>query len=231
MLRVRWPAGRASLAIPAVPRHTLENLAAALAACYAAGFSVERCLPGFLDSGPGKGRGEPIELPGLYLIDDTYNANPAAVQVALDELVRVAKRRGGRPVAVLGDMRELGPDEHVYHRRIGEYAAAAGVEVLWGVGRLSESTVQGFRDAGPGTAPANEEDIRTRAGHVASPGETTPVVASLRRGDVVLLKASRGLRLEMMVEHLVEVARGGRWTSPGREAATGRSAETSGHRE
>jgi len=50
-------------------------------------------------------------------------------------------------VAVLGDMRELGPEERLLHRQTGEYAAAAGVKLLWGVGTLSESTIDGFRDA------------------------------------------------------------------------------------
>jgi UDP-N-acetylmuramoyl-tripeptide--D-alanyl-D-alanine ligase len=213
VLRVRWPGGEATLEIPAVPRHTLENLAAAVAGCYAAGLPVAECLPGFLDSGPGKGRGEIVSLPGMCLIDDTYNANPAAVRAALDNLVRVASRLGGRPVAVLGDMRELGPEERLYHRQTGEYAAKVGVAVLWGVGPLSESTSEGFREA-MGTRPA------AQAGHVQSPADVQPVEASLRSNDVVLFKASRGVRLEQMAERIAEQARAGRWS--------GRSGEASG---
>jgi UDP-N-acetylmuramoyl-tripeptide--D-alanyl-D-alanine ligase len=214
-LRVRWPGGEAALEISAIPRHTLQNVAAAAAGCYAAGLPVVECLAGFLDSGPGKGRGEIAQLPGLCLIDDTYNANPAAVRAALDNLVRVAGRLGGRPVAVLGDMRELGPEERLFHRQTGEYAAAAGVEVLWGVGPLSESTAEGFRTAREGV----------QAGHVASPAETSPVEASLRPGDVVLFKASRGVRLEQMAERVAGQARAGRWARETDErgpGATGR---------
>ena len=221
-LRVRWPAGEASLEIPAIPRHTLENLLAAVAACYAAGLPVEQCLPGFLDSGPGKGRGEVIELPGVCLIDDTYNANPAAVRAAIDNLVRVAARRGGRPVAVLGDMRELGPEERVYHRQSGEYAAVAGVKLVWGVGPLSESTADGFR------AAREAEGDAAAAGHVPSPAETSPVAASLRAGDVVLFKASRGVRLEVMVDGIAEQARAGRWASETDEATAGATARRPG---
>jgi UDP-N-acetylmuramoyl-tripeptide--D-alanyl-D-alanine ligase len=200
-LRVQWPGGDAALNIQAIPAHTLQNVAAASAGCYAAGLPVAECLAGFLDSGPGKGRGELVRLPGLCLIDDTYNANPAAVRVALDNLVRVAARLAGRPVAVLGDMRELGPDERDFHRQTGEYAAAVGVEMLWGVGTLSESTAEGFQDARAGA----------QAGHVASPAETSPVEASLQPGDVVLFKASRGVKLERMVDRIAEQARAGRW--------------------
>ncbi len=222
-LLVRWPTGEARLEIPAIPRHTLENLVAAAAACYAAGLPVEQCLPGFLDSGPGKGRGEVIELPGLCLIDDTYNANPAAVRAAIDNLVRVAARRGGRPVAVLGDMRELGPQERLYHRQSGEYAAAAGVELVWGVGPLSESTAEGFR-----AARDPKGDVAATAGHVPSPAETSLVAASLRPGDVVLFKASRGVRLEVMVDAVSEQARTGRWASETGEATAGANTRRSG---
>ena len=200
-LRVQWPGGEAALEIPAIPAHTLQNVAAAAAGCYAAGLPVAECLAGFLDSGPGKGRGEVVRLPGLCLIDDTYNANPAAVRVALDNLVRVAARLGGRPVAILGDMRELGPEERLFHRQTGEYAASVGVEMLWGVGTLSDSTAEGFRGA----------RADAQAGHVASPAETSRVEASLRSGDVVLVKASRGVRLEEMVDRIAESARAGRW--------------------
>ncbi len=208
-LRVRWPGGESALEIPAIPRHTLQNLAAAAAGCYAAGLPLAECLPGFLDSGPGKGRGEVVQLPGLCIIDDTYNANPAAVRVALDNLVRTAARLGGRPVAVLGDMRELGPEERQFHRQTGEYAAEAGVQVLWGVGMLSESTAEGFRDASARDGAGGGRG--TQAGHVGAPAESPPVESSLLSGDVVLFKASRGVRLEEMVERIAEQARAGRW--------------------
>jgi UDP-N-acetylmuramoyl-tripeptide--D-alanyl-D-alanine ligase len=222
-LRVRWPGGEARLEIDPIPRHTLQNVVAAAAACYAAGLPLELCLPGFLDSGPAKGRGEMIELPGVCLIDDTYNANPAATRVAIDNLVRVAARLGGRPVAVLGDMRELGPDAAAYHRETGEYAAAAGVRLLWGVGELSESTAAGFMAASKAT-----DDAPGLAGHVASPAEASSVAASLRSGDVVLLKASRGVKLEVMVERIIEQARAGRWVATTGEASPGVQARRAG---
>lgn len=226
--RVRWPGGDARLEIPAMPRHTLENLVAAVAACYAAGLPVERCLPGFLDSGPGKGRGEVIELPGLCVIDDTYNANPAAVRAAIDHLVGMAARLRGRPVAVLGDMRELGAEECSYHRQSGEYAAAAGVKLLWGVGPLSESTVEGFRATCRAAGDPAAGMAGSGAGHVPSPAETSLVASSLRVGDVVLFKASRGVRLEVMVDGIAEQARAGRWAPETSDAAAGETAELSG---
>jgi UDP-N-acetylmuramoyl-tripeptide--D-alanyl-D-alanine ligase len=214
VVRVRWPGGEARVDVAGMPRHTLQNLTAAAAGCYAAGLPLETCLAGFLDSGPGKGRGEELDLPGIRIIDDTYNANPAAVRAAIDHLVTVSERLGGRPVMVLGDMKELGPEERIYHRQTGEYAAAAGVEVLWGVGELSEAAVEGYR-AACGAGAGGE-----RAGHIDSPAETHPVAESLRAGDVVLFKASRSIGLEAMVEAIAGQARAGRWAEAGGRAGT-----------
>lgn len=201
VLVVRWPDGEVRVETGRIPRHTLENVAAAAAACYAAGLPLAVCVPGFLEARISQGRGQMLELPGLRVVDDTYNANPAAVRAAVDDLVRVAGEVGGRAVAVLGDMLELGPEEQRYHERVGEYAAEAGVRALWGVGPRSRWTVEGFERATGGEA----------AGHVASAAEISPVMAALRPGDVVLVKASRSLGLENMVQAIVEEAERGRW--------------------
>jgi UDP-N-acetylmuramoyl-tripeptide--D-alanyl-D-alanine ligase len=201
VLSVRWPEGEAQIDTGPVPRHTVENVAAAVAACYAAGLPPADCLPGFLRARMSRGRGQLLRLAGLSVIDDTYNANPAAVEAALDNLVRVAAATGGRAVAVLGDMLELGPEERLFHRRVGGHAAEAGVAALWGVGPLSEATVEGFRQRAGGRP----------AGHVGSAAEISPVLAALQPGDVVLVKASRSVGLETMVNAIVEEAGRGRW--------------------
>jgi UDP-N-acetylmuramoyl-tripeptide--D-alanyl-D-alanine ligase len=150
-----------------------------------------------------QGRGQLVEAGGLYLIDDTYNANPAAMRAALDDLVQVAVRRRGRAVAVLGDMLELGPDWERFHREVGRYAAEAGVRVLWGVGPLATAIAEGFREqrkAGGDVAP------EWSAGHVDSSESWEPIVSSLEPGDVVLFKASRSVRLENVVRRVVDEA-------------------------
>jgi UDP-N-acetylmuramoyl-tripeptide--D-alanyl-D-alanine ligase len=109
-------------------------------------------------------------------------------------------------------MRELGPDELLFHRQTGEYAAAAGVRAIWGVGTLSGSTAEGFRSAAAAAAGEDPgEAARGLAGHVGSSAESLPVESSLRPGDVVLFKASRGVGLEEMVERVAGLARAGRW--------------------
>jgi UDP-N-acetylmuramyl pentapeptide synthase len=132
------------------------------------------------------------------------------VRAALDVLVHVAGEVSGRPVAVLGDMLELGAEAQRFHEEAGAYAAARGVEALWGVGPRSRSTVEGFRrywEAEGGTAK------EWTAGHVDSAEETSTVMDGLRRGDVALFKASRSMRLETLVRRVVEQAEAGRWAS------------------
>jgi UDP-N-acetylmuramoyl-tripeptide--D-alanyl-D-alanine ligase len=162
----------------------------------------------------------------ICVINDTYNANPAAVRAALDDLVDRAARSGGRPVAVLGDMLELGPETERYHQEAGVYAAEVGVRALWGVGPLSRTTVEGYRDA-HGSRSEFETSQPVMAGHVDSTKEASAVVAGLRPGDVVLFKASRSMKLEIMVDRVVEEAEAGAWGEPPEpgpcpEGATGR---------
>jgi UDP-N-acetylmuramoyl-tripeptide--D-alanyl-D-alanine ligase len=203
-LVLRWPGGGAQTATDWLPRHTLENAVAAAAACYAAGLPVEECVAGLADVELSGGRGQVVEAGGLCLIDDTYNANPVAVRAALDELAQLAARRKGRAVAVLGDMLELGPDQGRFHREAGRYAAQVGVRALWGVGPLATAMVEGFQEWWKDQGAAQAE---WSAGQVESSETWSPVVSSLREGDVVLFKASRSVRLENVVRRVLEQAR------------------------
>jgi UDP-N-acetylmuramoyl-tripeptide--D-alanyl-D-alanine ligase len=213
VLHVRWPEGEVELEAPFVSRHRLVNAVAAAAACYAAGLPVGRCVAGLEEARFSGSRGDVIRLAGLVVIDDTYNANPAAVRAALGDLIELAAESGGRPVAVLGDMLELGPEAGDYHEAAGAYAASVGVKALWGVGPLSESTVRGFRRAwaevDAGTTARTVADVE--AGNVRSVDEASLVLAGLRRGDVVLLKASRSMGLEVLVRRIMEAAAAGTW--------------------
>jgi UDP-N-acetylmuramoyl-tripeptide--D-alanyl-D-alanine ligase len=128
-----------------------------------------------------------VALPsGAVVINDCYNANPLSMRAALDDLATQAPE--GRRVAVLGDMLELGPDEVAAHRELGEYAASSGVDVLVAVGPLSRSAAEAF---------SGETHV------VADAGEAASVAARIvGPGDVVLVKASRGIGLETVAEAL-----------------------------
>jgi UDP-N-acetylmuramoyl-tripeptide--D-alanyl-D-alanine ligase len=205
---LRWPGGVTRVATGHLAGHTVENAVAAAAACYAAGLPLQECAAGINDVRFSDGRGQTLQVGTLCLIDDTYNSNPAAVAAAVDHLVLLAAKRGGRAVAVLGDMLELGPDAEDFHEQAGAGAAQAGVSALWGVGPLSAATVRGFRQWWEANATQGQE---WSAEHIGSSEDGGAVVAGLRAGDVVLVKASRGVKLEKVVIRVVEEAAAGRW--------------------
>jgi UDP-N-acetylmuramoyl-tripeptide--D-alanyl-D-alanine ligase len=168
--------------VPFTSAHMRANALAALAAARAVGVGPR----GRIDVALSARRGQRIELAGPVLVlDDCYNANPMSMRAALDELAATA---GGRRVAVLGDMLELGPGEARFHEEIGAHARERGVDLLVTVGPRAAHM------AGPfgGT---------TRA--VADAAEAAGLVAGLvAPGDTVLVKASRGVGLEAVTEAL-----------------------------
>ncbi len=123
---------------------------------------------------------------GLVVIDDAYNANPESVRAALDALVSVGR---GRTVAVLGEMLEMGDESHRRHVEVGEHAAALGVDRVIAVGPGAAGIAEGAGERGTEVADVDE------ALRVLS--------AWLTPTDVVLVKASRGVRLERVSEGLL----------------------------
>jgi UDP-N-acetylmuramoyl-tripeptide--D-alanyl-D-alanine ligase len=131
---------------------------------------------------------------GALLVDDCYNANPLSMAAALRTAAALAAAEGGRPLAVLGDMLELGPGELGLHRETGAAAAQAGLARLFAFGPRSRETVAGAVAAGlPAGATFHTEDLATLAAAVR---------AALAPRDVLLVKGSRGMKLERLVEAL-----------------------------
>ena len=176
---------RIELELPFDSRHNLRNTLAAVAAARAVGVHPA----GRVDVRFAALRGERVALArGATVVNDCYNANPLSMRAALDELA--SQEPAGRRVAVLGDMLELGPGEREHHREIGSYAASAGVDVLIAVGPRSAAMLDTFG----GEAHAVED----AAAAAALAGE---VVGA---GDLVLVKASRGVGLEVVAEALAD---------------------------
>jgi UDP-N-acetylmuramoyl-tripeptide--D-alanyl-D-alanine ligase len=175
---------RLELEVPFTQAYHRDNLLAAVAAAVAVGVKPE----GRVDVAFSPLRGERIELmDGTVVLNDCYNANPMSMRAALDEL---ASAEGTRRVAVLGDMLELGPDELAFHEEVGRQAAARGVDLLVTVGPLAVAIGQTFD--GP-------------AYPVADAGEAAAILPELLEpGDVVLVKGSRGVGLEVVAEALRE---------------------------
>jgi UDP-N-acetylmuramoyl-tripeptide--D-alanyl-D-alanine ligase len=177
---------RIVLEVPFTQAHLRSNLLAAVAAARAVGVTPE----GRVELTLTPGRGQRYLTPSqVTVIDDCYNANPISMRAALDDLKATADARdGARRVAVLGDMLELGPQEREFHFQLGEQAAAAGVDVLVTVGPLATSIAESFGG---------------ETHSVADAGEAAVVVPELLApGDVVLVKASRGVGLELVCRAL-----------------------------
>jgi UDP-N-acetylmuramoyl-tripeptide--D-alanyl-D-alanine ligase len=181
---VRTPEGEQRFRFPFSEAHNLDNALAAIAAGVSLGFQLEQLAglaPRIVFS---RLRGELVELPeDAILINDSYNANPVSMRAALDHLASL--EAGGRRVAVLGEMRELGPDAATYHREVGEYARERGVELIIGVGEQ---------------ALAYEPDERVADAEAAADA----LAEALRPGDAVLVKGSRAVGLERVAEKLAE---------------------------
>jgi UDP-N-acetylmuramoyl-tripeptide--D-alanyl-D-alanine ligase len=176
-----------ALELPFTSAHMLRNARAAVAAARALGIEPG----GRIEVALSAMRGQRIELPGdIVVVNDCYNANPMSMRAALDDLAASAP---GRRVAVLGDMLELGPDEHRFHEEVGARARTAGVDVLLTVGSRARHIGLGFGGDDGGWLSA--ADARAAAAMVRG---------LLEPGDTVLLKASRGVGLEVVAQALEE---------------------------
>jgi UDP-N-acetylmuramoyl-tripeptide--D-alanyl-D-alanine ligase len=176
---------RIELELPFDQAHNLMNTLAAVAAVRAIGVTPS----GRLDVRFSALRGERVLLGmGATVINDCYNANPLSMRAALDDLA--THETAGRRVAILGDMLELGPAEDDHHRDVGAYAATAGVDVLVTVGPRAARMLD--RYDGEGYAVADAAEAAAMAGEL------------IAAGDVVLVKGSRGVGLEVVAQTLAE---------------------------
>ena len=183
------PQGRVEATIPAPGAHIAHNAAGALAVAHALGLDLKTAAKG-LSRYEAVGMRMKAERThaGALVLNDAYNANPASMKASLDVLAALP----GRRVAVLGDMLELGPNEDDYHAEVAAHAGALGVELVVLVGRLMGT--QGPCVAG--------------AGEVWSFADPATALSELRRwvrgSDVLLVKGSRGARMEQVVQGLME---------------------------
>jgi UDP-N-acetylmuramoyl-tripeptide--D-alanyl-D-alanine ligase len=171
--------------------HNARNGAAALAAALAAGVAPVEAARGLESVALPPHRSAPVEAGGRTILDDCYNANPASMDAALEALAAAAG--SGRRFAILGDMLELGPGAEAAHRALGR-AAGGVLSGLAAVGAQAPLVVESARAAGLDAGHAVSADSPEAAAAALAPW-TAP-------GDWILVKASRGLRLERAVDAL-----------------------------
>ncbi|MFC1607532.1 UDP-N-acetylmuramoyl-tripeptide--D-alanyl-D-alanine ligase [Candidatus Latescibacterota bacterium] len=136
-------------------------------------------------------RMERLDFDGIMYINDSYNANPLSMKAAADVLEHTAIRAGGRKIAVLGDMRELGLISDEAHRDMGRLFASIGIDLLYAVGDSAGLYAEGAFEYG-----MSADNVRT----FFSAEDVRPTInAEKRRGDVIFIKGSRALGLERII--------------------------------
>jgi UDP-N-acetylmuramoyl-tripeptide--D-alanyl-D-alanine ligase len=189
------PEGCTPVEVAGLGEATLRNALAAAAGALAAGARLDDVAPGLAVYQPVAGRLAPRALAGdIWIIDDSYNANPQSLEVALCALAGLERK--GRAIAVLGDMGELGDRAADAHRAAGRRVAELGIDHLFAIGEHAQAMADAAIDAGlaPERAHASGDAIETAA----------PILEMLREGDRILVKGSRSMRMERIVEHLAK---------------------------
>ena len=191
---VQTPAGTATLRSPLLGLGHLANVLTATAIALHYQIPLDTIVRRVAAFGPPSRRGEIVRLAqGVTLIDDSYNSNPTALTCALGVLQQ--EKRGGRRVAILGEMLELGQRSRQLHDGCGRAAAAVGLGLLVTVGGEPAKAL-GDAAVGAGMPPSS-------VSHVATSQEAADsVVRLVRPDDLVLVKGSRGVRTDMVVERL-----------------------------
>jgi UDP-N-acetylmuramoyl-tripeptide--D-alanyl-D-alanine ligase len=172
--------------LPLVGRHNIHNALAAVAVTLQHGLTLSETVVALSSLVPADKRGQVTQVGDTRVINDCYNSNPKALDAMVDALASMPARRR---IVVAGEMLELGPGGPELHRNSGRHMAERGIDMLIGVRGLAQEIVSAAR-AG-----------RMRAEFVNTPEEAGEWLAhETREGDVVLLKASRGVKLERALE-------------------------------
>lgn len=177
---------RQSLQSPLLGTHNVYNVLAAAAVALEHGITPSEIAAALPSLQPADKRGQVVQLGNITVLYDCYNSSPKALMAAVDTLVGMTAQRR---IVVAGEMLELGATAEQLHRECGRYIAGSKVDFLLGVRGLAEPLVEAAREAG------------MKAEFVATPEEAGEWLArETREGDVVLLKASRGVKLENALE-------------------------------
>lgn len=188
--RVRAGDEETTLRLRLLGEHNVANAMAAIAVGMEAGVSLEACCAALAELEPEEKRGQVLTVNGATVINDCYNSNPEALKAMIHTLEVMRVSGSGRRILVAGAMLELGTESVSLHTACGVAAAEAGLDLVAGVGGDAKSIADAARAAGVKamffeTPEAAGEWLRKTAGP----------------GDVVLLKASRGVRLERALEN------------------------------
>ncbi|MGI9103713.1 MAG: UDP-N-acetylmuramoyl-tripeptide--D-alanyl-D-alanine ligase [Terriglobales bacterium] len=180
---------RARARLPLLGRHNIYNALGAIAVAVTAGQELEEALARLASVTPTAKRGELLNIGGATVINDTYNSNPRALDSVVDALAAMAGPPGARRIVVAGEMLELGETSAELHRRCGQHMVERKIDIVVGVRGMARNIVDAAREGG------------LRAEFLDTPEEAGDWLERVvRPGDLVLLKASRGVKLEKALE-------------------------------
>lgn len=179
-----------SVHIPIPGHHMVYNAMAGALVGLELGLTLEEIKAGIESLVPVSGRNNLIETESLLIIDDCYNANPISTKASIDVLATADTRK----VAILGDMFELGVNERMLHREVGEHAAEKEIDVVICIGTLSEETAKGAE-----VSKGQVLHFDTKEAFLEQSQKL------LQKGDAVLIKASHGMAFAELVERLKEI--------------------------
>lgn len=187
---MRAPGMEFPVRLKGIGLHNVMNALSAAGIGLSFGCGPEEIKEGLEGFTPGKMRLEILQSPaGFGIINDTYNANPDSLRSAIDEVVRL--RGSGRSVVVVGDMLELGDASEAEHRALGEYLSASGVDLVIAYGKYGRALLEGAGGVSSVLAKTHEEAANA-------------VTGAAGIGDIVLVKGSRGMRMEEVTKILLE---------------------------
>ena len=182
---------RQKIIIPTVGIHNVYDALTAFAVGLEYGVSPQKIADGLLSYTPSGMRQRIKEIGGITVIEDCYNASPDSQKAGLNSLCKIAK---GRKIAVLGDMLELGDYSETAHRDVGKYAAESKVDMLYTCGEQSLFMADSAKKAGLTNVLAFTDKNEL----------ANSLLSEIKLGDTMLFKASRGMKLEEIIEKVYE---------------------------
>lgn len=174
-------------AISHIGRHNIYNALAAIACADQFGCGLESSANALAKLQPGNLRSDVFRNHGITIIDDCYNANPVSMKLAIDTLASYPAK--GKKIAVLADMLELGEHEIEFHQDIGRHLNRTGIDALFAYGKLAKNYLSDFH--GSVSAHYDEKEMLI-----------SDLLNYMKKGDVVLVKGSRGMALEQISKRL-----------------------------
>lgn len=184
--RLHTPKGECKVHIPIPGKHNIYNAMAAAGAGLALGLTLDEIKAGIESVETIGGRTNLLDISGMVIIDDCYNANPVSMRASID----VLKNGLGRTVAVLGDMGELGENEKQLHYEVGQYVSENKIDALFCAGTLSKEMAEGAKNGG-----------NSQVFYFETRDEMLPeLLKYLKEGDTVLVKASHFMDYTKIIE-------------------------------